>query len=146
MLENESVTRCLQTLTNMQLNCLCPQLLKNERACSDFFCFRNQMNSGPLDPVVQPRLKECPLLSKLLSEPHSNQCESQQISYAVAQEASWTFAKLTAPSSNFLNSGLGAAEGTEKHSPAAYYLAQPIPQLTPFTAITSALSWGYSAY
>jgi hypothetical protein len=53
---------------------------------------------------------------------------------------------LTAPSSNFLNSGLGTAECTEKHSPAAYYLAQPIPQLTPFTAITAALSWGYSAY
>jgi hypothetical protein len=98
MLENESVTGCLQTLTNMQLNCLCPQLLKMGCACSDYFCFRNQMNSGPLDPVVYPRLKECPLLSKLLYEPHSNQCESQLISYAVAQEASWTFAKLTAPS------------------------------------------------
>jgi hypothetical protein len=53
---------------------------------------------------------------------------------------------LTAPSSNFLNSGLGTAECTEKHSPVAYYLAQPISQLTPFTAITSALSWGYSVY
>jgi hypothetical protein len=77
MLENESVIRdltatppmCLQILTNMQLNCLCPQLLKNGCACSGHFRFRSQMNSGPLNPVVQSCLKECPLLGELLCEP-----------------------------------------------------------------------------
>jgi hypothetical protein len=36
------------------------------------------MNPGPLDPVVYPRLKECPLLSKLLYEPHSTNASLNQ--------------------------------------------------------------------